>query len=90
VEGFVEVIARISELSNSIAASVEEQTAATGEISSNAQNAREHVNQITEMGQHIADASTQNAEGALTVQEAAGRLEGVFQKLQGLLKEFKV
>lgn len=90
VQRIAEVIHRVSEFTDSIAVAVEEQTATTEEISTNAQNARDTANQVTDLGEKIATASAVNAQGARNVQEASKRLTDLFEELQGLLKEFKV
>lgn len=90
VEHIVQVSQRVSDISDSVAVAIEEQTAAIGEISANAQEASQQVNRMTAMSQEISSASTENAASASQVQEAAGRLEVLFERLRGLLKEFKV
>ncbi|MEF3167813.1 MAG: hypothetical protein K6360_00535 [Deltaproteobacteria bacterium] len=90
VQRIAEVIHKVSEFTDGIAVAVEEQTATTGEISMNAQNARDTADQVTDLGEKILTACAVNSQGAQNVKEASKRLTCLFEELQGLLKEFKV
>ncbi|OCC16104.1 Methyl-accepting chemotaxis protein [Dissulfuribacter thermophilus] len=90
VERIVSVIQTVAELSNNIAVAVEEQTAATNEISSNTQRVNSEVNEVVKMSQSIAAAGDQTAQGARQLQEAVDRLSRLSSDLKVVLEQFRI
>ncbi len=89
VESIVAVIQQEAEISGSIAAAVEEQTATTSEISANTQRVSTEMNDMLTVTDAIATAGQQASQAAQEVQGAAGRLHSLSEKLQKLLGSFK-
>ena len=85
-----EVIENVLDYNDSIAAAIEEQTATASEISSNAQTARDNINEVQEASKNIALESVKNTEGATRVEKSATRLNDLFHDLHNLLNEFKI
>ena len=86
----VDVIRQISDMSDTIAVAVEEQTATTSELSTNAQNTGETVAHMAAMIQKITAASEQSDAGAKQVKQSAEELKKLYARLDELLHEFKV
>jgi len=80
----------MAEISDSIAAAVEEQTATTQEISENTQHASAKVEEVTKASEVIYESISQAAEGAIHVQDAAKELNELSIELKGLIGQFKV
>jgi methyl-accepting chemotaxis protein len=80
-----EVIARISDMQNTIASAVEEQTATTNEISRNVNEAARGSAQIAENIVSVAQAAGETSEGAARTQTAAGELRAVAADLKALV-----
>jgi len=93
VEAIAEVstiIAQINDISNTIASSVEEQTATTNEIS---RNVSEAARGSAEIGQNItgvATAAESTTQGANDTLQAAGGLSAMAAQLQELVSKFKL
>jgi len=93
VEAIAEVstiIAQINDISNTIASSVEEQTATTNEIS---RNVSEAARGSAEIGQNItgvATAAESTTQGANDTLQAAGGLSQMAAQLQELVEKFKL
>ncbi len=85
-----EVIEEVAEFSNNIAAAIEEQTAATSEVSMNTQRVSDDVNDMARMSHAISAAGDQTAEGADRVNGAARELKKLSDDLMKLLNEFKI
>jgi methyl-accepting chemotaxis protein len=90
VDEIVAVIRQISDMSDTIAVAVEEQTATTSELSTNAQTTGETVVHMEDMIRDITTASDQSDAGAQRVKESAEQLKTLYGKLEELLNEFKV
>ncbi len=90
ISEIVEVIRQISDMSDTIAVAVEEQTATTSELSSNAQTTGETVTQMEVMIREITAASKQSDSGAKQVKQSAEELKNLYTRLDDLLQEFKV
>ncbi len=86
----VDVIRQISDMSDTIAVAVEEQTATTSELSANAQSTGETVTQMEAMITEITTASDQSDAGARQVKQSAEELKKLYTRLDELLNEFKV
>ncbi len=89
INEIVEVIRQISEMSDTIAVAVEEQTATTNELSSSAQSTGETVEQMERMIGQITEASNDSDAGAQRVKQSAEELKELYLKLDRLLQEFK-
>ncbi len=89
INEIVEVIRQISEMSDTIAVAVEEQTATTSELSSSAQSTGETVSQMEQMIGDITEASNNSDAGAQRVIQSAEELKDLYTKLDRLLQEFK-
>lgn len=90
MEQIVIVIKRSAELSDSVAAAVEEQTATTNEVSANAQRVSAEVSDVANISDAIATAGAQTAQEAENVRGAATRLREFSAELQKLIEQFKV
>ncbi len=88
MEKIVEVMGRVSDLSSSVAAAVEEQTATTNEISENTQRVSAEVGEMTRLSEDIAISSTKTAEGTDEVKEGANALSNLADKLKSLINQF--
>ena len=86
IEQIGQVIARISDMQNTIASAVEEQTATTNEISQNINEAARGSSQIAENISSVAQASGEAAEGAASAQNAAGQLKVVAADLKAVVE----
>ncbi len=89
VESIVTVIEQEAEISGSIAAAVEEQTATASEISANTQRENTEVSDMLGVTDAIAAASQQAAQAAQGAQGTAGRLRDLSDELQRLIGRFK-
>jgi methyl-accepting chemotaxis protein len=80
-----QVIARIREIQDSIAAAVEEQTATTIEISRSINDAAEGSSEIANNVNGVAQAAQDTASGAANTQQIAGTMSDIAAQLQRLL-----
>jgi methyl-accepting chemotaxis protein len=85
-----EVINKISDISNTIASAVEEQTATTAEIVRNVGDAAKGTAEIAQNITGVAQAAESTTQGATDTQNASGELSKMATELQGLVGEFKV
>jgi methyl-accepting chemotaxis protein len=85
-----EIITNINEISNTIASSVEEQTATTSEIGRNVTEAAKGSNEISSNITGVAQAAEDTAQGATESQKGAIELAGMAAELQKLVDRFKV
>ena len=83
------VIVQISDIQNTIASAVEEQSATTNEISRNLSEAANGSNDINRNITGVADAARSTAAGALNTQKSAQALERMAAELQGMVAQFK-
>ncbi len=90
INEIVEIIGRISEMADSIAVAVEEQTATTSELSTNAQSTGDTVAEMENMIKEISKASSESDAGAKNVAHAAQELKRLYSRLDELLSEFRV
>ena len=84
------IINQISDISNTIASSVEEQTATTNEISRNVGEAARGSGEIAENITGVATAAQNTAEGANNTLEAARGLTEMSSQLQELVGQFEL
>jgi methyl-accepting chemotaxis protein len=83
------IINQINDVSNTIAAAVEEQTATTNEIGRNVAQAAKGANEITRNITGVATAAQNTTNGANETQKAAGSLSEMAAVLQALMAQFK-
>ena len=83
------VIHQISDLSNTIASAVEEQTATTNEISRNVHEGARGGGQVAENIVSVAQAAKSTTQGAGDTQTAAGDLSRMAAELQKVVAQFK-
>jgi len=84
------VIGQISDISNTIASAVEEQSATTNEISRNITGASQGSQEIVQNITGVAKAATETNEGAMNTQTAAGELSNMATALQDIVNLFKL
>ncbi len=85
-----EVINKISDISNTIASAVEEQTATTAEIGRNVNEAAKGTAEIAQNITGVAQAAQSTTQGATDTQNASGELSKMAAELQSLVGQFKV
>jgi len=86
----VDIISQMAEVSDSIAAAIEEQTATTNEISANTQQASTRVGEVTNASEAISESIKEAAENANHVKDAAKELHNLSMNLQKLVGEFTI
>ena len=84
-----QVIHQISDIQNTIASAVEEQSATTNEISRNLAEAAKGGVDITKNITGVAEAARQTTSGAVDTQKSAQSLERMAAELQELVSQFK-
>ena len=85
-----EIINKINEISNTIASSVEEQTATTSEIGRNVIDAAKGTGEIVTNITGVAKAAAETAQGATETQKGAIELSDMAVELQKLVARFKI
>jgi methyl-accepting chemotaxis protein len=91
IEGITEIsqiIAQISDIQNTIATAVEEQTATTNEISRNVNDVASGNQEIARNINGVASAAKSTTEGAEYTNKAAGELARLASTLQTLVRQF--
>jgi methyl-accepting chemotaxis protein len=83
------VIGKISDISNTIASAVEEQSATTNEITRNVTDASRGSQEIAENIAGVAQAAHSTTEGATDTQTAAGELSVLAAEMQTIVSQFK-
>ena len=83
------VIARMNDISSTIASAVEEQTATTNEIARNVSDAAKGGSLVTNNIESVAQAAKGTAEGAQETLGAAGELAKMAADLQKMVAQFK-
>ncbi len=89
VEKIVDVMNQVSDLSGSVAAAVEQQTATTNEISESTQRVSSEIHEMARLSESITEAGTQTAHGAEEVKEAANASASLSEKLKEVINQFK-
>ena len=84
------IINQISDISNTIASAVEEQTATTQEISRNVSEAAKGTGEIAQNIAGVAEAAQQTTSGANETQSAAKSLSETAEQLESLISTFKL
>jgi methyl-accepting chemotaxis protein len=84
------VINQISDISNTIAGAVEEQTATTNEISRNVAEAAKGSSEIAQNITAVAQAAASTTEGASNTQKSAQELSHIAAELQRLVSQARV
>jgi methyl-accepting chemotaxis protein len=82
------VIGQISDISNTIASAVEEQSATTNEITRNVTDASRGSQEIAENIAGVAQAASSTTEGATDTQAAAGELSKLAAEMQDIVSQF--
>ena len=82
------VIGQISDISNTIASAVEEQSATTNEITRNVTDASRGSQEIVENIAGVAQAAHSTTEGAANTQSAASELSKLAAELQDIVSQF--
>ncbi len=85
-----EIINQISDISQTIASAVEEQTATTAEIGRSVNEAAKGTQEITQNIAGVADAAKSTSEGATDSQKAATELSRMAADLQNIVSQFKI
>lgn len=85
-----EIITKINEISNTIASSVEEQSATTAEIGRNVNEAAKGSGEIANNITGVAEAAADTAQGASENQKGAVELANTAAELQKLVARFKI
>lgn len=88
VQTIVESIQQIDEISAAISAAVEEQKAATTEITRNMQQAAQGTQQLSENVAQVSDAADQTSAAVGSVSEAARRTDGEAQQIRAAVGQF--
>jgi methyl-accepting chemotaxis protein len=84
------IINQINDISNVIAAAVEEQTATTNEIGRNVGQAAQGTQEIARNISGVASAARNTSAGAADMQRSVSTLSGVSQQLDELIARFSV
>ncbi len=88
IEGITKTISEINEISGTIAAAVEQQGAATGEISRNAQQAASGTQEVNSNISEVNRAVTETGQSSGEVLQAAGELSRQSETLRGEVDKF--
>jgi len=88
IESITKTITRVSEISTAIASAVEEQGAATQEISRNVQQAAQGTQEVSSNISGVTDAAKQTGSAAVEVLDAAGELGKSGALLKNQVEEF--
>lgn len=88
IGGIGETINNISEIATGVASAVEEQRAATGEISSNVQQAASGTQEVSSNITEVATTAQQSGEAAAELQVATGSLGGHAETLSAEMEAF--
>jgi len=89
IDQITTVINQLNDISNTIASSVEEQTATTNEIARNVQEGAKGASQVAENIVSVAQAAKSTTQGANDTQTAAGELTRMAAELQNVVSRFK-
>lgn len=84
------IISQISDIQNSIASAVEEQTATTNEIGRNVSEAAKGSAEITQNITSVAQAAKDTSGGTANTQQLAGNLAKMAAEFQSLLQQFRL
>jgi methyl-accepting chemotaxis protein len=90
IQGIVEMIRQIDDVSNTIASAVEQQTATTNEIGRNISEAARGADDIARNVSSVSGAAQSTAKGASDTQTAAHGLTDMASRLQALVGSFQV
>ena len=90
ISNVAEVITRINDISSMIAASVEEQTATTGEMSHSVSQAAQGTNEISRAISTVAQAAESTSTGVAASSDAAESVSHLAENLRGLVTKFTV
>jgi methyl-accepting chemotaxis protein len=85
-----EVINKVNDISSTIAAAVEEQSATTNEMTRNVADAAKGSGEITHNIEGVAEAARGTSSSAQESQKAANELAEMAVQLRGLVEQFKI
>jgi methyl-accepting chemotaxis protein len=85
-----QVIAKVNDISNTIATAVEQQNATTNEMSRNVNEAAHGSSEITSNINGVAQAAESTSRGAIDTQKAAAQLVEISHELRTLVEQFKL
>jgi len=88
IKGITETIGKVNEIATSISSAVEEQGAATGEISRNVQEAARGTQEVSSNITGVTQASQETGSAATQVLGAAGELSRQSESLRGQVEAF--
>ncbi len=88
IEGISGIIHEVNEIASSIAAAMEEQGAATGEISRNVQEASQGTTEVSSNIAGVSQAASETGQSASQVLEAAGELSSQSETLRAEIDRF--
>jgi methyl-accepting chemotaxis protein len=84
------IINQINDISNTIASSVEEQTATTAEMARSVNEASQGTNNITMNITGVAEATKDTSKGAMEAQKSAADLNKMADQLKAIVEEFNI
>jgi methyl-accepting chemotaxis protein len=90
IDEITAVIGKINDIQNTIASSVEEQTAATNEIARNVSETAKGSTEIASNITGVAQAALETQQTATSAQQAAGDLSQLAHRLQEVVSHFRV
>ena len=88
IQGITNVIGRLNEISMTIAASVEEQNAATIEISRSASEAHKGTQNVNQNIIHVSKAAAESTKTASEIKKSASLLAQIANQMDNSIKEF--
>ena len=90
IEEISSIINNINDISNTIASSVEEQSATTNEMTRNVSEAAKGVGEIAQNISGVSSAAQETTQGSSQTRDAAGELSKLAIDLQSLVGKFKI
>ncbi len=88
IEGIGGTIGQISEIATTIASAVEEQGAATQEISNNVQQAAQGTQEVSNTIQSVTQAAQESGEAAVQIKDASGELSQQSEGMRSTIENF--
>ena len=89
IQEITEVIRRVNDISNSIAASVEEQTATTNEIGRSVSTAANNSSEIATNIESVASAASDTSKGAEDTKSSASAISGMASELEKMINQYR-
>jgi len=88
IQGIAGVITKLNQICLTVAAAVEEQNAATGEISRSATEASKGTASVSQNVVHVSKVAQESTKTAVEIQKAANELSQVAVQMDSTIKEF--